>query len=136
MKSSAETPHQKKLCLKSGHNCPHIRSPSAMPKAKSRSTDRVLCACGCRDVMTRRTQTRHLQGHGPLMAVADVLKTRAYFRNMIWTTLDHLNSGSVRRWSLLHWSSSHLRHPHGESQVLPANETMNCRLPLPTRYQP
>lgn len=51
-----------------------------MPKAKTSSTDRVLCSCGCGDTVTRRTQTRHLQGHGPLMAVAGVLKTRAYFR--------------------------------------------------------
>ena len=46
----------------------------------TKSTDKVLCACGCGDTLTRRQQTRHLQAHGPLMAVAGVIRTRAYFR--------------------------------------------------------
>jgi len=50
-----------------------------MPKAKTSSTDKILCSCGCGDVVSRRTQTRHLQAHGPLMAVAGVVETRTYF---------------------------------------------------------
>lgn len=80
MKPLAEAPQQKKPCLKSDCNpFPRVSSPPTMPKAKTSSTDRVICSCGCGDTVTRRTQSRHLQGHGPLMAVAGVLKTRAYF---------------------------------------------------------
>lgn len=50
-----------------------------MPKAKTNSTDRVRCACGCGNVLSRRQQTRHLQARGPVMAVAGVIETRAYF---------------------------------------------------------
>ena len=95
MKSSAETPHRKKLCLKSGQDpFPHIRYPPTNTKAKSHSTNKVLCACGCSDVVMRRTQTHHLQGHGPLMAVAGVLKTRAYFQKH---SLDDTESSQLRK---------------------------------------
>lgn len=50
-----------------------------MPKAKTNSSDRVHCACGCGAVLSRRQQTRHLQARGPVMAVAGVIETRAYF---------------------------------------------------------
>ena len=50
-----------------------------MPKAKTASTDRVLCACGCGKNLSRRQQTRHLQACGPVMAVAKIIETRAYF---------------------------------------------------------
>ena len=49
------------------------------PKAKTSSTDRIIYSCGCGDTVSRRMQTRHLQGHGPLMAVAGIIETRAYF---------------------------------------------------------
>ena len=49
------------------------------PKAKTSSSDKVVCACGCGKVLSRRTQTRHLQACGPVMAVAEVIETRAYF---------------------------------------------------------
>ena len=51
-----------------------------MPKAKTNSSDKVLCACGCKRILSRRQQTRHLQARGPVMAVAEVIETRAYFR--------------------------------------------------------
>ena len=50
-----------------------------MPKAKTNSSDRVVCSCGCNNTVSRRTQTRHLRGDGPVMAVAEILETRAYF---------------------------------------------------------
>ena len=50
-----------------------------MPKGKSTSTDIVICSCGCGDALSRRQQTRHLRARGPVMAVAQVIETRAYF---------------------------------------------------------
>jgi len=50
------------------------------PKAKTSSSDRVVCSCGCGEVLSRRTQTRHLQGCGPTTAVAGIIEARAYFR--------------------------------------------------------
>ena len=51
-----------------------------MPKVKTTSTDRVRCSCGCGEFLSRRQQTRHQQGRGPVMAVAKVIEARAYFR--------------------------------------------------------
>ena len=50
-----------------------------MPKAKTNSSDKVLCGCGCGNILSRRQQTRHLQARGPVMVVAEVIETRAYF---------------------------------------------------------
>ena len=52
-----------------------------MPKSKTTSTDRVLCSCGCGNILSRRQQTRHLQARGPVMAVAKVIEARAYFQD-------------------------------------------------------
>ena len=51
-----------------------------MPKAKTTSSDKVRCICGCGEVLSRRQQTHHLQGNGLVTAVAGVLESRAYFR--------------------------------------------------------
>lgn len=51
-----------------------------MPKVKTTSSDKVRCACGCGQTLSRRQQSRHLQGDGPVTAVAGVLESRAYFR--------------------------------------------------------
>jgi len=48
-----------------------------MPKSKS--SEKVLCSCGCGTRVSRRTQTRHLQGNGPTLALAEVFETRDYF---------------------------------------------------------
>ena len=41
----------------------------------------ILCSCGCGLHVAKKTQQRHLQGKGPIMAVAGVIETRAYFGN-------------------------------------------------------
>jgi len=51
-----------------------------MPKVKTTSSDKVCCACGCGQTLSRRQQSRHLQGNGLVTAVAGVLESRAYFR--------------------------------------------------------
>ena len=51
-----------------------------MTKGKSTSSDRVRCGCGCGCILSRQQQSHHLQAHGPVMAVAEVIETRAYFR--------------------------------------------------------
>ena len=51
-----------------------------MPKVKTTSPNKVHCTCGCGRILSRRQQSRHLQGNGPVMAVAGVLESRAYFR--------------------------------------------------------
>ena len=51
-----------------------------MPKAKETPSSTVRCSCGCGDNVSKRTQTRHLQGRGPVMAVAGVIEAKAYFR--------------------------------------------------------
>ena len=47
--------------------------------SKSKSSKQVLCSCGCTMYVSRRTQTRHLQGKGPTLALAGVFETRSYF---------------------------------------------------------
>jgi hypothetical protein len=51
-----------------------------MSKAKAHSSNTVLCSCGCGDNVSKRMQTHHLQGRGPVMAVVGVIETKAYFR--------------------------------------------------------
>ena len=46
---------------------------------KSKSSQKILCSCGCCAQVTRRTQTRHLQGNGPTLALAEMFETRNYF---------------------------------------------------------
>ena len=46
---------------------------------KSKSSQKILCSCGCRTHVTRRTQTRHLQGNGPTLALAEMFETQNYF---------------------------------------------------------
>lgn len=48
-----------------------------MPKSKS--SEQVLCSCGCNTRVSRRTRTRHLQGNGPTLALAEMFETRNYF---------------------------------------------------------
>lgn len=50
-----------------------------MPKVKTTSPNKVRCTCGCGQILSRRQQSRHLQGNGPVTAVAGVLESRAYF---------------------------------------------------------
>ena len=47
--------------------------------ATSRSSETVLCSCGCGEHVSRRTQTRHLQGKGPTLALAEMFERRSYF---------------------------------------------------------
>lgn len=47
--------------------------------AKSKSSERILCFCGCKTYVSRRTQTRHLQGKGPTLALAEMFETQTYF---------------------------------------------------------
>ena len=107
-----------------------------MPKSKTTSTDRVLCSCGCGNILSRRQQTRHLQARGPVMAVAKVIEARAYFqdtespepprphkRQRLQTpvlTDDSLPSTKVlsRRWYILHYHRSTLLLPLGERLLL------------------
>ena len=68
-----------------------------MPKAKTASTDRVLCACGCGKTLSRCQQTRHLQACGPVMAVAKVIETRAYFHEQCTESTESSQPHKFRR---------------------------------------
>ena len=63
-----------------GVNCGSSFALRTMPKVKATSSDKVRCACGCGRILSRRQQSRHLQGDGPVTAVAGVLESRVYFR--------------------------------------------------------
>lgn len=47
--------------------------------AKSKYSRKVLCSCGCAAYVSRRTRTRHLQGNGPTLALAEMFETQDYF---------------------------------------------------------
>jgi len=47
--------------------------------AKSKSSEKVLCSCGCKGHISQWTQTRHLQGNGPTLALAEMFETQNYF---------------------------------------------------------
>ena len=47
--------------------------------ATSRSSETVLCSCGCSKHVSQQTQTQHLQGKGPTLTLAEMFERRSYF---------------------------------------------------------